>query len=82
LNTTPSQGAAPEPKAPAASNGNAPATTAEPNKPKTGAPASQKPSAALKTLPNVKERVEILEASPPAEAKKPGPKSESWYPFQ
>jgi len=88
LNTTPSQGAATEPNAPTASNGNAPATTAapkppaSPNKPKTGSPASQKPSAEAKTLPDVKERVELLEVSPPAQAKKPEPKSESWYPFQ
>ena len=87
LNTTPSQGAAPEPKAPTASNGNAPATTAAPkppappNKPRTGSPASQKPSAALTTPPNVKERVEMLEVSPPAKAKEPEPKSGSWYPF-
>ena len=91
LNTSRSQAAAPQPNAPTASNGEpatSPATTAAtkppapPSKPKTASPPSQKSSAAANTAPNVKERVEMLEVSPPAKAKKSEPKSESWYPFQ
>ncbi len=89
VNTSRSQAAAPQPKAPTTSNGKPPAATTAateppaPIKPKTASPPPQQSSAAPKTLPNVKDRVETLEVSPPpAKAKKPEPKGQSWYPFQ